>query len=180
MASATYAQEWKKAIERFDYKGAVLELDKTISGMVGNGQTDSAKVRELVIQKAKCQKQMMDFESAYETLAWVYEWKEGDIVVLGEMAECVRLMGNIEEALAIYGLLNQLNPDNLYFKLQKMVLQYNVGMYGESVATGKNILKNDTLPMVLNYVGNGFNKLKEKDSALCYYGKLYNLKPYDY
>ena len=181
LGHVSYGQDgWKIALEKFDYKGAVLELDKIIANRMSKVPVDSAEVRSLVIQKAKCLKQIMDFEAAYETLATVYEWENGDIVILGEMAECVRLMGNNAEALAIYGILCQISSDNLYFRLQRMMLQYNLGMYEECVENGKGILKKDTLPMVLNCVGNGFNKLKLKDSALCYYGKLYNLTPYDH
>ena len=102
------------------------------------------------------------------------------MVVLGEMAECVRLMGNTAEALTLYGLLHKMFPGNLYFSLQHMSLQYAVGLYKESIDSGKKLLASDTMPVVLNCVGNSFNKLKQKDSALVYYGKLYEMVPYDY
>lgn len=179
-ANLLYAQDWRSALENFDYRGAIKSLDYEIAAKMRQTPVDSAYVRHLAIQKAKSQKQIMDFDGAYESLAMVYGWQEPDIVVLGEMAECVRLMGNTAEALTLYGLLHKTFPNNLYFSLQYMSLQYATGLYKESLNSGKRLLKSDTLPVVLNCVGNSFNKLKQADSALLYYGKLYEIMPYDY
>lgn len=179
-AHLVYAQDWRGALDNFDYRGAIRLLDYEITAKMEQAPVDSAFVRHLAIQKAKCQKQIMDFDGAYETLAMVYGWQEPDMVVLGEMAECVRLMGNTAEALTLYGLLHKMFPGNLYFSLQHMSLQYAVGLYKESLDSGKKLLASDTMPVVLNCVGNSFNKLKQKDSALVYYGKLYEMVPYDY
>lgn len=179
-ANFSYAQDWRSALEKFDYRGAIKALDSEIALQLNRVPVDSAQVRMLAVNKAKCQKQIMDFDGAYESLAMVYGWQEADMVVLGEMAECVRLMGNTAEALTLYGLLHKMYPGNLYFSLQNMSLQYAAGLYGESLNSGKSLLRSDTLPVVLNCVGNSFNKLKEKDSALVYYGKLYEMVPYDH
>ena len=179
-ANLLYAQDWRSALENFDYRGAIKSLDYEIAAKMRQTPVDSAYVRHLAIQKAKSQKQIMDFDGAYESLAMVYGWQEPDIVVLGEMAECVRLMGNTAEALTLYGLLHKMFPNNLYFSLQHMSLQYATGQYKESLNSGKRLLKSDTLPVVLNCVGNSFNKLKQADSALLYYGKLDEIMPYDY
>ncbi len=180
---------WKEAIEKYDYKQAIALLDIEADSLGKNLelQTDSAaaamesqKLKEVLLQKAACHKNIYKFNDALETLDEALRVGGADAITFAGIAECHILMGNNIAAYMFYDNAIRLAPDNLFLRIQKLMLQYKMEEFGKCVADGKHILKTDTIPSILITVGNSFNKMNLMDSALVYYSKAYEMNRYDY
>lgn len=184
----TYSN-WEEAMSNYDYKAAITMLDIKTDSLKRSLelQQDSisashgySELKNLLLQKASCQKNLYNFYEAIDTLDEALQiWGE-DPVIYANIAECHRLSGNDIAAFMFYDNAVRLSPDNLFLRIQKMMLEYKMEEYGNCLADGRHILKKDTIPAILITMGNCFNKTNRSDSALVYYGKAYGMNPYDY
>lgn len=180
---------WKEAMLNYDYKAAITMLDTQLDSLKGHLNTiqdsttymnGSQMLKEMLLQKASCQKNLYKFNDAITTLDEALQsWGE-DAVIFANIAECHRLSGNDIAAFIFYDNAVRMAPDNLFLRIQKMMLEYKMEEYGRCLADGRHILKKDTIPTILITMGNCFNKINRSDSALAYYGKAYGMNPYDY
>ena len=104
----------KEAISRYEYSKAIELLDKALESA-----QDGNEIRDLSLQKARCQKKMLRYDAAAETLASVMKPGTLDVEVAGELADCHVSSGKMNDALGLYTLLSLQHPDNLYFSIQK-------------------------------------------------------------
>ncbi len=183
------AQTWKEAMARYDYKQAVSMLEIVADSLRNsiNAQQDSTaaaqecqKLKEVLLQKAACQKNLYKFNDAITTLDEALQTGGEDAVTYASIAECHRLMGNDIAAYMFYSNAVMMAPHNLFLRIQKMMLEYKMEEHGQCIADGRYILQKDTIPSILITLGNSFNKMNISDSALVYYSKAYAMNPYDY
>ena len=176
---AAQAQEsgksWRTAVENYNYQEAVELLDHEILQ-----QQDSAELRNLLLQKASCQKNLYKFPDAIETLTDVIRISGEDPVAFASLAECHRLNGNNIAAMIFYSLAVEKAPENTYFRIQKAMLHYRMEDYSACLGEGREIIAKDSICSIITLMGDCFNKLQVADSALWYYGWAYGRNPADY
>ena len=176
---ASQAQEveksWRKAVENFNYQEAVELLDMEIAQL-----QDSSKLRDLLLQKAACQKSLYKFSDAIETLTDALRISGEDPVAFASLAECHRLNGNNIAAMIFYSLAVEKAPENTYFRIQKAILHYRMDDYPAAIAESQKVLAKDSIYSIMTLVGDCFNKLQVSDSALWYYDWAYSRNLADY
>ena len=188
-----YAQEgsrnWKRAMESYNYVQAITALDMQIDSLVSMSasiadsvelQLHNNAIKELYLQKASCQKSIYKFSDAIESISQAIALAGEDPAAFVSLADCHRLNGNDNAAMIFYALAVQLDPQNIFFKIQKANHQYKMEDFEGCISEGKRIIAQDSIPAILGLIGNSFNKLKQSDSALYYYGKVYPKNPTDY
>ena len=130
-----------------------------------------------LLQKARCQKKMLRYDAAAETLASVMKPGVMDVEVAGELAECHVSSGKLADAFLLYNLLSLQHPDNLYFSIQKASLLFKMNDFEGCLDEGKAICSRDSIPSVLSLVGASALKLGQVDTSLAYYRKALRLNP---
>ena len=167
MAVVSHAQEAsplaqaREAMARYEYSKAIQLLDRVLEGTA-----DETEVRDLSLQKARCQKKMLRYDAAAETLASVMKPGALDVEVAGELADCHVLSGKLDDALGLYSILSMQHPDNLYFSIQKASLLFRVNDFQGCVYEGKSICSRDSIPSILSLIGASTLKMGQIDTAL--------------
>lgn len=183
------APQWKVAMDQYNYSKAIELLEPQLDSLrsILNTAQDSTiyakesqKLKELLLHKATCQKNLYKFTQAINTLDEALQTGGEDAITFANIAECHRLSGNNVAAYIFYDNAVRMAPGNLFLRIQKMLLNYKMEEFGKCIFEGKEILQMDTIPNILITVGNSFNRMNMGDSALVYYGRAYNLNPYDY
>ena len=168
-----FRTEARAAMSRYDYSKAIELFDKALE----TTPDDEAAIRELSLQKARCQKKMLRYDAAAETLASVLKPGVMDVEVAGELAECHVSSGKLADAFLLYNLLSLQHPDNLYFSIQKASLLFKMNDFEGCLDEGKAICSRDSIPSVLSLVGASALKLGQVDTSLAYYRKALRLNP---
>lgn len=167
-----FRQAAREAMARFEYSKAIEILDRAMEGV-----SDEAELRDIALQKARCQKRILRYDAAAETLASVMTPGMMDVEVAGELADCHVQAGRLPDALALYNILSLQYPDNLYFAIQKASLLFKAGDYEGCADQGKAICSKDSIPSILSLVGACALKLGQVDTSLAYYRKSLRLNP---
>lgn len=131
--------------------------------------SDSAAVRSLVLRKAALLRRMYCFDEAAEALTSLLRPGFMDLEVLGELADCNYQAGRFEDAANLYFILTSQRPDDLGFQVRYISLASRARDFQEVVARGREVLQRDTLLHVLTLVGDAFNQMEQRDSAMRYY-----------
>ena len=164
--------EAREAIARYEYSKAIGLLDKALEST-----KDASEIRDLSLQKARCQKKMLRYDAAAETLASVMTPGALDVEVAGELADCHVLAGRLDYSLGLYSILSMQHPDNLYFSIQKASLLFKVNDFRGCAEEGKAICAKDSIPSILSLIGASLLKMGQVDSSLAYYRKSLRLNP---
>ena len=162
----------REAMARYEYSKAIELLDKAMEGV-----QDKSGLRDLALQKARCQKRLLRHDAACETLASVMEPGALDVEVAGELADSHVQAGRLDDALALYSILSMQHPDNLYLAIQKASLLFKVGDFEGCAEQGKEICSRDSIPSILSLVGASALKLGQVDTSLAYYRESLRLNP---
>ena len=168
-----FRTEARDAMARYEYSRAIELFEKALEAAAG----DDASIRDLSLQKARCQKKMLRYDAAAETLASVMKPGALDIEVAGELADCHVNSGKLGDALSLYSLLSMQHPDNLYFSIQKASLLFKINDFQGCAEEGMAICKRDSIPSILSLVGASLLKMGQVDSSLAYYRKSLRLNP---
>ena len=176
LAAAAQEGGWRQAaaeaVARYEYSKAIEILDAAMDDL-----TDEAAIRDISLQKARCQKKMLRFDAAAETLASVMKPGMMDVEVAGELADCHVNSGRLPDAYMLYNLLSLQHPDNLYFSIQKASLLFKLGDFEGCAEEGKAICARDSIPSILSLIGASALKLGQVDTSLAYYWKSLRLNP---
>ena len=167
-----FRQAAREAMARYEYSKAIELLDQAATGV-----DDKAVIREIALQKARCQKKSLRFDAAAETLASVMEPGDLDIEVAGELADCHVNAGKTADALALYSLLSMRYPDNVYLSVQKASLLFKVGDFEGCAEEGKAICAKEPIPSIYSLIGASALKLGQVDTSLAYYRKSLEMNP---
>ena len=168
-----FRTEARAAMSRYEYSKAIELFDKALE----TATDDEAAIRDLSLQKARCQKKMLRYDAAAETLASVMKPGVMDVEVAGELAECHVSSGKLADAFLLYNLLSLQHPDNLYFSIQKASLLFKMNDFEGCLDEGKAICSRDSIQSVLSLVGASALKLGQVDTSLAYYRKALRLNP---
>ena len=180
---------WKKAMENYNYTQAITILNTQIDSLVNLSaaledstalQLHNNAIKELYLQKASCQKSLYKFSDAIESISEAIALAGEDPAAFNSLADCHRMNGNDNAAMIFYALAVQLDPQNIFFKIQKANHQYKMEDFEGCIAESRQIIKQDSIPAILVLIGNSFNKLQQSDSALHYYSQVYSKNPADY
>lgn len=133
--------------------------------------------RDSVLAQARILKQQYRFDAAAESLASLMEPGRMDTEVMGELADCHFQAGYSEDAASLYGILMQLDPDNLGYRMRYLTLSYRAKAYPETVNAGKELLQKDSLLPAVSLVGDAFAQMNMLDSALSYYSSALRRNP---
>ena len=157
-----------EAMAKYEYSKAIELLDEAMASV-----DDKAELKDLALQKARCQKKLLRYDAAAETLA------PGmlDVELAGELADCHVASGRLGDALSLYNILSIQHPDNLYLVIQKTSLLFKVGDFEGCAQEGKAICRKEPIPSILSLVGASSMKTGQVDSALFYYRKSLELNP---
>ena len=139
--------------------------------------SDSAAARGLVLRKAALLKRMYCFDEAAEALTSLLRPGFMDLEVLGELADCNYQAGRFEDAANLYFILTSQRPDDLGFQVRYISLASRARDFQEVVARGREVLQRDTLLHVLTLVGDAFNQMEQRDSAMRYYSAALRRRP---
>ena len=138
---------------------------------------DSLDIRKGVIAEARYLKSIYKTDEAIEKLsAWV---KPGvfDEEVLAELADCHFQSGDYESAAGTYFLLSSRVPGNVLYKIRQMQTYSRLKAWPQSIQAGWEVLRLDSIPAVLSFIGDSFRQLEQADSALWYYRRSLALRP---
>ncbi|MBO6171911.1 MAG: tetratricopeptide repeat protein [Bacteroidales bacterium] len=166
-------QAAREAMARYEYSKAIELLDKALEAAAG----DDTAIRDLSLQKSRCQKKILRYDAAAETLASVMKPGMLDVEVAGELADCHVNSGKLGDALGLYSILTMQHPDNLYFSIQKTSLLFKVNDFQGCAEEGMAICRQDSIPSILSLVGASLLNMGQVDSSLAYYRKSLRLNP---
>ena len=183
------AASWRQAMESYNYTQAIEMLDRQIDSLTNlfpsiqdstllTAHTNS--IKELYLQKASCQKSLYKFSDAIDSITEAIALAGEDAAAFCSLADCHRLNGNDNAAMIFYTLATQVDPQNIFFKIQKATHQYKMEDFSGCINEGRAIIAKDSIPAILGLIGNSFNRLQQGDSALHYYDKVYTRNPADY
>ena len=110
--------------------------------------SDSAHIRELVLQEGLYLKSVMRYDEAAEVFASLLQKGSQDSKIISEIADCNYLDGNYSGARTFYMMLSMSAPDNIVAGIRLMQMSYRCGEYSESIRLGKSILQKDSIPAV--------------------------------
>ena len=182
-------QQWRQAMAEYNYSKAIELITPQIDSLRGNFynlqdstavEVEAEKLKDLLLQKANCQKSLYKFNEAIVTLDEALQIGGIDAATLANIAECHRLSGNDIASYMFYSNAVGMAPENIFFRIQKAMLHYKMEEFQNCIVEGREILKRDTINQILITVGNSFNRMNQTDSALVYYRKAYARNPYDY
>lgn len=169
---ASKFQAIRDAISKYDYPGAISAID---SVLLDSANLSNESFRSLTLQKARCQKKVLRYIPALESLSSISAID--DVEVMGEIADTYLSMGQYDTALGYYFMLNRANPTNIFFGIQAASLQYRAGDYQGSIELGKSLCKQEENAQIYSMVAGSYLSLKELDSAMVYYNRAYELNP---
>ena len=172
----------------YDFNRALIGLDSMITVDVNDSLAVAAlTTEERSLQKwvqgrrAQCLRKLYRFDEAVEALGAVIalDRAANPVPVMAEIADCNIQQGNLTEALEIYSLIAMIDPANLYYRIQKTVLYYYLGMYEDCIASAESVMATNSVPTIISLAGDCWNVLGQPDSALVHYREALTVNPYN-
>lgn len=133
--------------------------------------------KDSVLAQARYLKSIYRTDEAIELMSGLVQPGVMDEGVLAELADCHFQSGNLEDAAGTYGMLSLLRPDNILYQIRLMQISYRLKAYPQSIVAGQAVLRQDSIPAVVSYIGDAFRQMEQTDSALWYYRRALALKP---
>ena len=150
-----------------------------LSCLCAQAQTDSLSIRtKQSIENARQLRRLYKTDQAIDTLMAALQYNTSDLEVLTELAECHTSAGNTEEAFGWWVMLSTMQPENLYFQIAQAKLLYREKAYEECINICKGITARDTIPDILAMTGDAYRFVGKTDSALVYYNRFLDIKPF--
>ena len=170
----------QESLDRYDYKTAIAIID-SLTARIGSDSTAIVENKETVIdlalQKARCLRRLYRMHESVEVLADVLHLDQFNIELMADLAESHTQAGNTMEAFSLYGILSQMQPENLYFKLCRARILFREKQYEESINACKDIIVQDSIPEILSMTADAFKNVGKADSALVYYNYVLSKRP---
>jgi len=135
--------------------------------------------RQSVITEARRLKNIYKTEAAIDLLSTLVSADSFDAEVLNELADCHMQEGDLESAALTYDMLSLTDPTNVLYKVKKMNIAYRLKNYHTCTELGRSILQLDTIPAMISLIGDAFNQMEARDSALVYYKQYLSINSYN-
>ena len=133
--------------------------------------------RDSVLAEARYLKSIYRTDDAIDTLSTLVKPGAMDEAVLAELADCHFQSGAYEDAAGTYFMLSSQSPDNILYRIRLMQAYSRLKAYPQSIQAGQEVLRRDSIPAVVSFVGDSFRQMDQADSALWYYRRALALKP---
>lgn len=135
--------------------------------------------RDSVLAEARYLKSIYKIDEAIEKLSALVTPEGFDEQVLAELADCHFQSGDYETAAGTYFLLSSRVPGSVLYRIRKMQIYSRSKAWPQCVQAGREVLQLDTIPAVLNVIGDAFRQLEQPDSALYYYRRSLAYRPWN-
>ena len=135
--------------------------------------------RDSVLAEARYLKSIYKIDEAIEKLSALVTPEGFDEQVLAELADCHFQSGDYETAAGTYFLLSSRVPGSVLYRIRKMQIYSRSKAWPQCVQAGREVLQLDTIPAVLNVIGDAFRQLEQPDSALYYYRRALAYRPWN-
>ena len=133
--------------------------------------------RDSVLVEARRLKNIYKTDEALDMLSALVKPEEFDEQILSEMADCLFQSGDYESAAGTYFMLSARVPGNVLYKIRQLQIFSRLKAWPQCINTGRDILQLDTIPAVLNVMGDSFRQMEQSDSALHYYREFIAVRP---
>ena len=133
--------------------------------------------RDSVLVEARRLKNIYKTDEALDMLSALVKPEEFDEQILSEMADCLFQSGDYESAAGTYFMLSARVPGNVLYKIRQLQIFSRLKAWPQCINTGREILQLDTIPAVLNVMGDSFRQMEQSDSALHYYRQFIAARP---
>ena len=133
--------------------------------------------RDSVLAEARYLKSIYRTDDSIDTLSTLVKPGAMDEAVLAELADCHFQSGAYEDAAGTYFMLSSQSPDNILYRIRLMQAYSRLKAYPQSIQAGREVLRRDSIPAVVSFVGDSFRLMDQADSALWYYRRALALKP---
>ena len=133
--------------------------------------------RDSVLVEARHLKNIYKTDEALDMLSALVKPEEFDEQILSEMADCLFQSGDYESAAGTYFMLSARVPGNVLYKIRQLQIFSRLKAWPQCINTGREILQLDTIPAVLNVMGDSFRQMEQSDSALHYYREFIAVRP---
>jgi len=157
-----------QAINGYDYERAIQ--------LIGKEKYST----ELEIIKAKCYKNLLQFDKAAKILENIVATDSLHLQALNELADCYQSIGNYKKSEAIYNKCIRIEPENKYFKFSQINILYKLKEWKKTIDKTMEVLKSDSIPVLYSLTGDCYWQIEKNDSAVHYYKKTLSLAPEDY
>lgn len=135
--------------------------------------------KDLLLQKALCYKALGEYKKSIDILTPLSLEYVGDIQILSELAICYQSMANRQASIDCYDQLIQIDSTNIYFKIQKAELQFQLGKYEKALELFYVIHDQGKSSNTLKQIAQCYEMMNEVDSAIHYYRKTLIENPMD-
>ena len=135
--------------------------------------------RDSVLAEARYLKSIYKIDEAIEKLSALVTPEGFDEQVLAELADCHFQSGDYETVAGTYFLLSSRVPGSVLYRIRKMQIYSRSKAWPQCVQAGREVLQLDTIPAVLNVIGDAFRQLEQPDSALYYYRRSLAYRPWN-
>ena len=133
--------------------------------------------RDSVLVEARRLKNIYKTDEALDMLSALVKPEEFDEQILSEMADCLFQSGDYESAAGTYFMLSARVPGNVLYKIRQLQIFSRLKAWPQCINTGREILQLDTIPAVLNVMGDSFRQMEQSDSALHYSREFIAVRP---
>lgn len=167
-AAAQQINAIQEAMSAYDYEKAIELIDR------------ETPTTGLLTLKGRALKGLFRYEEAITSLKQAIEKDPQNIQLLLDLAECNKLAGYANDALACYEKVLEINPEHTYCALQRVNLLFAVERYPETKEACAKMLEKDSTAMVLRLMAQTYQALLHADTAEIYYKKAIEKNPKDY
>ncbi|MBR0110616.1 MAG: tetratricopeptide repeat protein [Bacteroidales bacterium] len=137
----------------------------------------TAVQRDSVLTEARRLKSIYKTDEALDLLSTLVVPDAFDEQVFAEMADCLFQSGDYEGAQGTYFMLSARVPDSVLYKIRLFQIHSRLRAWPQCIQAGREVLQLDTIPAVLNVMGDSFRQLEQPDSALHYYRRFIAARP---
>lgn len=154
-----------------------VELDRYISDYQYQKALDyiseQPESKELLFKKALCYRGLDNNTIAGNILLSLSLDYKDDIQIIRELANCYKAQMKWKDALLCYEKLMMLDPDNVYYLIQKAEMQFQSESYDLALASYKTLVEDQKFDNMIKRIGLCFERLNKPDSAVVYYAKAW-------
>lgn len=157
-----------KLMEQFRYREALQQLQ--------NHPENADNLRA----KAVCYEKLYDFANATQAYRQVLALHPDDLNTIITLAEVTAQSGDANASLNYWKDATRISPDNLHFKIKRTQALYRAAQWKETIESANEVLREDSVPTLLRWVGDAYKNQRDVILANDYYSKALRKNPSDY
>lgn len=135
--------------------------------------------KESFVQKALCYKALGEYKNAIDILTELASSYPSDVPIISELATCYQAIAQRQAGIDCYDRLIAIDSTNIYFKIQKAELEFQIGRYDKALTLFYKIYNQNNSANTLKQIAQCYEMMNEVDSAIIYYRKTLSENPLD-